>query len=351
MEMFTSASVASRSSLPVLDSTPSLPPFSQSVAARLPLAVTSCPSAHQLPPQPRAFQFVSEPGVGNSLSRLSSPRKRVGDDAAPRTDARNQNQFETLASNTAANKRTLSTDDATPEDMPSRKKKKRTRHPTTDLFVALPSSTFDTVNQRVLANINIGKQSRDQLKETCALYGIAQATTNKTRGDMIGLLQAYSAKGDWSNLETQARNSHKGPKEGSAPTAITRRRDAAIADSTIKLPPPPVRTALPADEYLKPQQTLEERQSILDYADKFVRENPILSPEERRPPQPMSEGQWKKSTSFTTYCPRWSVYQWFQQHRHRLRQPLFRTWPRRGWSVYPWCRQHRHRHRRISFRT
>ncbi|KAJ7513023.1 hypothetical protein B0H11DRAFT_1898264 [Mycena galericulata] len=279
------------------------PPFILAVCCRppavssnlLPFSASTSVPAKNLPVHHRAWRgglFVSV------LVTSSSPRKRGGDDvAAPGTDgepdiaARNQNQFKTLAPNAITNKRSLSATDPTPEEVPN--KKRRARYPTTDLFVALPSSTLDTGNQRVLANVNIGKQTREELKETCTLYGIPQATANKSRGAMVELLQAYSAKGDWSNLEAQARNSHKGPKEGSAPTAITRRRDAAIADGRIKLPPPPVRTALPADEYLKPKQSLKERQFILDYVDKFVRENPILSPEERRPPQPMSDGQWK----------------------------------------------------------
>ncbi|KAJ7490213.1 hypothetical protein B0H11DRAFT_2229132 [Mycena galericulata] len=118
-----------------------------------------------------------------------------------------------------------------------------------------------------------------------------------SRGDLVGLLQEYSKKKDWSNLEPQSSQSHKGQRDDSAPTRLTQLRNKAIADGTLMLPPPSVRTTLPADDYLRPKQTMEERRFILDCVDEIVRENPMLPPEERRPPQPKSDAEWKEDVA------------------------------------------------------
>ncbi|KAJ7447378.1 hypothetical protein B0H11DRAFT_1929736 [Mycena galericulata] len=213
-------------------------------APRRPLAVTHRASVDQLPPSPppQELRFIV-----HSLHQqpLSSPAK----------GRKPQEQ--------GGKRRSSETDNGDTEALVS----KRARMARADLVVDLPASERDPAGNRILVPINIGQLYKNDLTKKCEGYGLP-FTQKSSRGDLVCLLQEYSKKKDWSNLESQSSQSHKGQRDDSAPTKLTQLRNKAIADGTITLPPPPV--------------------------DEIVRENPMLPPEERRPPQPKSDVEWKE---------------------------------------------------------
>ncbi|KAJ6565445.1 hypothetical protein DFH09DRAFT_1314751 [Mycena vulgaris] len=161
-------------------------------------------------------------------------------------------------------------------------------------FAQLPASQRDEQGDRVVVPVDVGRLDLATLGDHCSGYAL---NSNGTRGVLIERLKNYGVEGDWSNLDPQARRAHKGQAAGSAPNAVTRRRNQAIQDGKIIGPVAPVATALPADLYLIPEQTEEERTKLLNMVDLFVREHPVLHSSQRVAPQPQSNIEWREELS------------------------------------------------------
>ncbi|KAJ7202619.1 hypothetical protein GGX14DRAFT_399393 [Mycena pura] len=156
-----------------------------------------------------------------------------------------------------------------------------------------PAAQLNADGTRMVAALDIGSKDKSELQATCKAYGISFGSA-MSRGDLIGLLKAYSDAGDWTNLQAQAHRMHKGQQPGSVKTKVTLRRDELLASGSISAPPALVSTLLPADIALAPEQSEEQAKFILDYVDQVVFDNPVLPASEREPPVKQNEGEWRQ---------------------------------------------------------
>ncbi|KAJ7231689.1 hypothetical protein B0H12DRAFT_1239876 [Mycena haematopus] len=244
-------------------------PTGSPVAPRTPFASTmSRPSAQQLPNprQPLTLGAVPSPPVPVLASSMSgSPKPLVEKRAAT---------------------------DSADSPLPT----KRTRTMKTDLSLRLPTSDVGSDGKRVTVNVNVGQMTVEELKQQVKAFKL-QPPARRNRGELLRVLQEFSIEGNWTCMEPQKQRTHKGQQAGSAPTKITLLREKAVVEGRIVLPPPPVPSELPTDQLLKPKQTPEQRAFILKYAQDFVLKNPILTPEQRVAPQPLSSSEWRNEMS------------------------------------------------------
>ncbi|KAJ6496754.1 hypothetical protein DFH09DRAFT_1103547 [Mycena vulgaris] len=275
---------------------------------RTPFAASSRPAVDQLPTpeqQQQAYQFIPvqfEPPHQHAHQVLFDLVEPVSPPSTQKTRKKQSATTQSLTSTTTVTQappKRKSSEFANNNQTTKRKKPTYTTAPGVH-FAQLPASQRDEQGDRVVVPVDVGRLDLATLGDHCSGYAL---NSNGTRGVLIERLKNYGVEGDWSNLDPQARRAHKGQAAGSAPNAVTRRRNQAIQDGKIIGPVAPVATALPADLYLIPEQTEEERTKLLNMLSNhniggpFVREHPVLHSSQRVAPQPQSNIEWREELS------------------------------------------------------